>query len=109
MRIIPIQSTVSPGHYPARFVGVKDSRPHPRYGPGLRFWFEIVGGNFSGQKVARTTPPTSIVGNSTERFLTGLAGRPLSADDNADVDEFIGSLYVIEVVLDYKGRPLVNS
>jgi hypothetical protein len=107
MRKISIQA-VSPGQYSACFLGVEDSL-HPKCGPGWRFWFKIVDGNFSGLKVARTTPPASTAGNITGRLLAGLAGRPLIAGEEVDADEFIGSRYVIEVGLNDEGKPRVIS
>jgi hypothetical protein len=105
---ISIQSPVSPGQYSARFVGAED-RPHLKYGPRLRFWFEIVSGSFSGQRVCRIANRTSTGGDITGRLLAGLAGRPPIAGEDVEVNEFIGSRYVITVELDNRGWPRVTS
>jgi hypothetical protein len=89
-------SSVPPGKYHARFLGVEDST-HIEYGVGLRWIFEILSGAHAGKRAARVTDATFTPRNSAGRMLTGLAGRPLPLGEAIEADEFVGREYTITI------------
>jgi hypothetical protein len=85
-----------PGSYRARFVGVEQTN-HIEFGPGLRFVFEILSGPHAGLRASRVTPAAPTLTNAAGRMLSGLAGRPLRADEAVDADAFVGREYLLTV------------
>ncbi|MBL8794290.1 MAG: hypothetical protein JNM56_10315 [Planctomycetia bacterium] len=97
MRTITVREAgAPPGEYLAQLVAITDTS-HVEYGPGLRFEFEILTGEYVGRRVSRVTCAQSTRLNNLGRMLAGLLGRPLMKDEDVDLDQFIGRDYTVTV------------
>lgn len=86
---------VSPGTYTALFQGLE--AVHNEYGDGLKWPFRIVGGEFDGCIVCRTTGIKPSINNVCGDMLCGVSGQPLSAGVEINLAPFVGQKYIIVV------------
>jgi hypothetical protein len=99
---------VPPGTYRARFLGVEDTT-HVEYGAGLRFVFQVLTGDYAGQKTSRITATAVTPRNSAGRMIAGLLGRELTPGEDVDPDELVGREYFVEVETAQNGATRVAS
>lgn len=83
------------GQYLARFTGANPTTG--QFGDGIEWQFEIVEGPYKGKVCSRTTALAPTLKNSCGKMLSRIVGRALRQDESADVAEFVGRLYQIEV------------
>ncbi len=85
---------VPQGRYLAKFLACRDDRPpHPEYGQGLEWQFEIVlPEHMRGKVASRNTALEPTTRNSCGRFLKQLAGNPVEPDEDVDVEQFKGKI-----------------
>jgi hypothetical protein len=89
---------VPTGQYRAKFMGVKqDDRPHPEYGIGLKWQFEVVDGPSAGKIASRTTSSSPTLQNACGRMLQMLTGGTAALHEEFDLDKHIGRLFQILV------------
>lgn len=90
--------SVPAGSYSAKFVGVEPFQSKDgKYGDGLRWKFQIVGGSLNGQVASRITGPTPSPKNSCGQVLSGMLGKSLQADQEFDIDLLVGRTFLIVV------------
>jgi hypothetical protein len=87
---------VPPGRYTALFESVKET-VHDDFGAGLAWHFVILGGQFDGQAVQRTTPREPTPKNGCGKMLKAIAGSLPSAGVEVDLAQFFGTKYSIVV------------
>jgi len=94
------------GIYTARFLGVKpfqgDGKPRlgrdgKPMGPAVEWSWEIVEGPSVGQVVGRLTSPEPTIKKACGTLLSGLIGRVLRADEEADPDQYIGQIHQVVI------------
>lgn len=96
MKLTVTASGLPPGSYKAKLVKVEPTE-HAEYGPGLRWAFAVADGPHADRLAARTTGCYPTAQNALGRMLAGMLGRPLTVDDEVDVDDLIGREFVIAV------------
>jgi hypothetical protein len=84
------------GVYKAKFVGCKSpNKPHPEFGEGVAWAFEIVGGEHAGRVVERMTSKSPTAKNSCGKMLAGLLGSLPAAGAKVTINDCIGRVYQI--------------
>ena len=89
-------SGVPIGSYVCEFAGV-ESVDHEEYGPGLKWIFRILEGQYTREECYRTTKPQPTPKNSCGKFLAALAGKAPADGLDVDTDDFIGRRYAVMV------------
>lgn len=93
------QESVPPGKYKAKFLGIETTKPHPKYGSGLKFWWEITEGPWAGREVSRLVggdrAPTKL--NALGRFLIAMSGQDFEEGETVDWTDFVGRIYTVTV------------
>ena len=102
MKFILRTGGVPTGQYQALFRGAK--YVSNKFGRGLVWGFEIVGGEHAGELVTRTTTDEPTLGNQAGRLLLDLAG--LEPQEGLEIEEkqFRGQTYKIEVTRSPEGN-----
>jgi hypothetical protein len=108
MRLKVSAGGVPPGSYTARFMGVEPVNSD-QYGEGLRWKFAITQGPQRDQVAARITGLTPSPRNGCGKILAGLVNRPLALDEEVDIDQFIGRVYLIVVVVSENGGSRIDA
>ena len=92
------------GIYQGKFLGINPMKDSGRLGkdgkpmaPGIEWQFEIVEGDYAGKIVGRITAATPTKANSCGKLLQGLVGKQLSANDETDVNDYVGQTYQVVV------------
>ena len=96
------------GTYNAKFVGVKETT-HEKWGPGLQFQWEILGGPLAGKIASRTTGTTPTQKNGCGKMLVALAGRPIIAGEEFDPQTYVGQAFMIVVAETDSGGTRVET
>jgi hypothetical protein len=84
------------GLYTAKFLTVESTR-HQEYGPGLKFFFEIIGGDHNGERTSRITNDSPTPKNAAGRMLAGIIGEALTPGSKIDLTQYVGRQFLIEV------------
>src|SRR5260221_9308295 len=81
-----IQKTkgVEDGEYNAVLTDVQPAKGS--FGPCLKFFFRIVGGNFDGTEVSMIRPAKLVPGNKLDKTLQSLGVDTSAVEDELDVD-----------------------
>lgn len=89
-------STVPAGAFRAKFVDVEETE-HEEYGAGLRFVFEVIGGDHNGEVATRITSDRPTPKNAAGRMIAGLTGQGLTPGQAVDLASHVGEEYLIQV------------
>jgi hypothetical protein len=108
MKLTVTSGGVPPGSYTARLTAVERVQ-NEQYGPGLKLVFTVTAGKYSGQRSARTTGSEPTPRNSLGRMLSGMLGRPLTPNEEVDIDDLIGREYLIVVAATDTGATRVET
>jgi len=91
--------SVPPDTYKGRFDRVEEREPN-EHGESVRFVWTITAGDQSGREATRICgvdrPPTAK--NALGRILGGLAGKSLEIGQKIRVEDYVGRLYLLQVV-----------
>ncbi len=98
---------VPAGSYLARFTGYEETTTE--YGDGLRWQFEPISGPYKGSKTSRITSQNPTMKNACGKILSGLIGKPLTPDQDIDLDSLIGKSYLIVVTNTETGGTRVDT
>jgi hypothetical protein len=95
---------VPAGAYSAKFLGVEvvPEDPTKGYGAGIRWQFEVVGGQHTGSKAGRITTATPTAKNACGKMLSGMTGQALKSGEEVDLGQFVGKAFFV-VVQDTNG------
>jgi hypothetical protein len=96
------------GTYTATFVGVEETN-HEQWGAGLKWSWEITKGQHKGKKACRTTGTSPTPKNACGAMLKAIAGRPLAAGEEIDVEGFVGETFMVIVGETDSGGTRVES
>jgi hypothetical protein len=90
---------VPEGDYLAKFLGIDDTKkPHPEYGPGLEWQFEIVDHAVLAGKIAtRSTAIEPTTKNSCGVLLRAVATGGVTTGQEVDLEPYVGKVYQIGV------------
>jgi hypothetical protein len=90
---------VPEGDYLAKFLGVQSPKtPHPDYGPGQEWQFEIVENAVLAGKIAtRTTAKEPTTRNSCGMMLRAIVTAGVITGQEVDVEPYVGRIYQVAV------------
>jgi hypothetical protein len=108
MRLQVTPGGVPPGSYTARLADVENVI-HEQYGPGLKFTFAVQKGQHLGMKVSRTTSCAPSPRNALGKLLSGMLGRPLTVDEEIELEDLIGRDYLVVVAATEGGGSRVET
>ena len=92
---------VPDGDYPAEFVRLEEAPEHKDFGPGFRWIFRILGGEYAGRQVGRIGPAKPTPKNASGAMLRGLTGKEGATGEKTAIKDLIGKRVKIVVL---KGR-----
>ena len=107
MKLTVQAGSVPPGSYLARLLNC--TLVTNKYGEGLQWEFQVVGGQYDSAKVGRFTTAAPTPKNACGRLLAGLIGKPLTIAEAIDPQTYIGKVYAIVVVATQNGGSKVES
>jgi hypothetical protein len=84
------------GFYKGTFHAV-DTTEHEEFGPGVKFDFLIIEGEYKGEHATRITSNVPTPKNAAGRMISGITGETLVPGRNVDLAPFIGREYLIQV------------
>ncbi|NLF73189.1 MAG: hypothetical protein GX575_29485 [Candidatus Anammoximicrobium sp.] len=99
---------VPAGFYRATFEGV-EATEHEEFGPGLRFIWEVIGGEHAGEKATRITSDKPTPKNAAGRMIAGLTGQTLKPRVRIDLAPSVGQEYLLQVEETPNGSTRVST
>lgn len=101
-------STVPTGAFRVKFIGVEDFN-HDEFGDGLRFQFEVIGGDHAGEETSRVTGIRPTPKNALGKMLAGLTGGGLEVGQDVDLEACVGKEFLANVAETKSGSTRVES
>lgn len=98
---------VPPGAHTAKFLGVEQKES--KFGPGIVWKFEVVSGPYAKAKTSGMTGIEPTAQNKCGKFLAGIMGKPLSVDQEIDLQSYVGKMYLVVVEPTDKGGSRITS
>lgn len=99
---------VEDGEYNAVLSDIQPSKG--AYGPCLKIFFNIEGGNFDGNEVSMIRPAKLVPGNKLDKTLQSLGIDTSTVEDDLDVDVLKGKnvIVTVEQKTSEKGKVFAN-
>jgi len=92
------------GGYQAEFLGVeKCEEDHKEYGPGIRWEFRILDGDYSGKTAVRVTGVEPTKQNACGKMLAQVSGITLEGGASANIADCVGRRFQIQVTPNQSG------
>ncbi len=92
------------GAYSAIYQGCEDFDGDAQFGPAVRLKFVCVGGDVDGRETDVLASKRLTSKSKLAKFVTALAGRPLTRGEKVDLDSFKGVNVLIVVTPKEKGE-----
>jgi hypothetical protein len=87
--------TVEDGEYNAVLTNIEPAKG--AFGPCLKFFFNITGGNYDGTEVSMIRPAKLVPGNKLDKTLQSLGVDTAAVEDDLDVDTLINKAVTVTV------------
>ena len=84
------------GLYRGKFLAV-EATEHSEYGEGLKFVFEVAGGEHAGEIATRITSPSPTTKNACGRMIAGISGEPLAVGAKVDLSPHVGEEFLLQI------------
>ncbi len=86
-----------------------ESYEHDEFGPGLRWEFRVLTGDYSGQFISRITGRSPGPRNACGRLLSGLLGRVVSPGEEIETDSLRHQRFIVDVAETSNGSVRVEQ
>lgn len=100
---------VPPGSYKTHFQLCEETEGNPAYPPAYRWAWEISEGEFVGREVSRITSQKLNAESNAGKLIASLAGGPVEADQQINLQDYVGQKYLCSVVETKSGGTKVDS
>ena len=96
--LLTMKADVPEGEYIGKLTEIQEwTENEEKYGPAIRFVFEIAKGDLQGQEVTRITGTRVTRKTALGKLLRGLKGATIEPGEAIDPTEFVGQTYVLTV------------
>ena len=105
-----MKADVPEGEYLGKLLAVEEWNENvDKYGPAVRFAWEITRGDFQNQEVSRITGTRVTKKTALGKLLRGLKGGAIEPGEEIDPTQFVGREYVLTVGETDSGSTRVES
>lgn len=107
---LTMKAEIPEGEYLGRLTSVEEwTQNAEKYGPAVRFAFEILKGDYKGQEAVSITSAKVTKKTRLGKLLRALKGSAIEPGEMIDPTQFIGREYVISVVETDSGSTRVEN
>lgn len=107
---LTMKADVPEGEYLGKLLAVEEWKENAdKYGPAIRFVWEITRGDFQNQEVTRITGTRVTKKTALGKLLRGLKGGAIEPGEEIDPTQFIGREYLLTVAETDSGSTRVES